>query len=585
MADVSRRRQYRSAKRRADAINFLSNISLDGTVASKPSPRTISQRQKDDETECGLSKKDDDLQGTSGQTSLAAPAVLDETKEKSPFTGPELISSSRQSGIELCRSINAGHSGSKPSLITSVKNPVVRTRRLSGPAGEKSPPVSPVKFGNKQSSPRREVSRSVSISTCEIPKRKLFQTQFSYDPSEVASADHSLHPRSHSLHLRSISSPSDSPSEKSPTHGKVMVVKAILGPHPQGLEGYCCCHTTTRPHLQYFPISDMARIGHQGVSDLDGHPVNRIRKSSGNKPIRLAVKVIWLSGRSGVSDDNKTVSYSHFLVPTRELSIYRRQFRLEILGIQSPHSPAVRKIQGHPMVNIAAAAIQLDRGDMENAEYISNLPVYDPNELDDPELSAGKHRKLLTFSSYMYISVHLCVYDPNELDDPELSAGKHRKLLTFSSYMVSIVDYTKPSELKKDINQKFKEKYPHIDMTLTKLRSIKRDMRKIIFDECSLDALTLAQAYALFEKLVLLGKINKPNRKLVAGACLILAAKLNDVKGQDLENLFKELEDTFRESRKDMFGLEFPILVALEFSLHLPEHEVLPHYRRIIHMS
>ncbi len=47
--------------------------------------------------------------------------------------------------------------------------------------------------------------------------------------------------------------------------------------------------------------------------------------------------------------------------------------------------------------------------------------------------------------------------------------------------------------------------------------SIKRDMRKITLEECSLDALTLAQAYAYYEKLVLIGKINKPNRKLVAG--------------------------------------------------------------------
>ena len=46
-------------------------------------------------------------------------------------------------------------------------------------------------------------------------------------------------------------------------------------------------------------------------------------------------------------------------------------------------------------------------------------------------------------------------------------------------------------------------------------------MKKIILDECGLDALTLAAAYALYEKLVLLGKINKPNRKLVAGKVTI----------------------------------------------------------------
>lgn len=69
-------------------------------------------------------------------------------------------------------------------------------------------------------------------------------------------------------------------------------------------------------------------------------------------------------------------------------------------------------------------------------------------------------------------------------------------------------------------------------------RSLKREIRKLAQDECGYEEPTVAMAFVYFEKLVLQGKLNKQNRKLCAGACVLLAAKIGgDLKKHEVKLL------------------------------------------------
>ncbi|KAG9269699.1 CDK5 and ABL1 enzyme substrate 2-like [Astyanax mexicanus] len=237
----------------------------------------------------------------------------------------------------------------------------------------------------------------------------------------------------------------------------------------------------------------------------------------------------------------KTVSYARFLLPTNALVRQKSNVPQEASTMQTPMP----------------------------RNWINGQKNFTPSRLSTAILQESGVEELTD-------------YDPNLLSDPQWPCGKHKRVLIFASYVTTVIEYVKPSDLKKDMNETFKEKFPHIKLTLSKIRSLKREMRAVS-EECGLQPVTIAMAYVYFEKLVLQGRLNKHNRKLVSAVCVLLAAKISsDLKKLEVKQLIDKLEERFRISRRELIPLEFPVLVALEMALYLPDSKVMPHYRRLV---
>ncbi|VDM78199.1 unnamed protein product, partial [Strongylus vulgaris] len=121
-------------------------------------------------------------------------------------------------------------------------------------------------------------------------------------------------------------------------------------------------------------------------------------------------------------------------------------------------------------------------------------------------------------------------YDPMMLDEV---ASASRTIIRTNGFIGVTKLFATPQVSKATLNQTFAEKFPHIRLTYSKLRSIKKDLW-LVSKECDVDEYTLAHAFVYFERIVCKGLISKYNRKFVAAVAFLVAVKLNDYKKPDI---------------------------------------------------
>ncbi|XP_052688662.1 CDK5 and ABL1 enzyme substrate 1-like isoform X3 [Crassostrea angulata] len=470
MATASMKQQKRRSRRRIAAVNFLSNISLDGTYRDTKYPlfNPKHQRLKDDITE----EVENHINKSSAE---------------------EICEDESESSLEGTRKVSA---------LSAVENNISDNKSV-----QKNENVN-----NLQRNISKGKRGSIAVSIFEERERWRRDSGIGYAPKDIP----------------------DKPEEKCPRQEGNVIFRG---------KDLRQMSTETRKLL---------------ANERDEEIFARARTVSGSGSRSLSQEGLLYLGLHAIGkvEEGQDISYADFLVPSK--SHLRR--------VSSERGP-LNAMEAAPSHQNLTAGRELTRSRSHDPNLLLHRPSNAPSLEKVPEEATTDW------------------YDPNALDDRELQCGSYKTLLTFSSYVTSVIDYVKPSTLKKEINEKFREKYPAIQLTLTKLRSIKRELKVITHTKCGLDLWIVAQAYVYFEKLILKLMINKQNRKLCAGASLLLAAKLSDIKGAELTKLIMQIEEDFRLPRKELLVFEFACLVALEFSLHVSDTEVFPHYQRLLYQS
>jgi len=190
--------------------------------------------------------------------------------------------------------------------------------------------------------------------------------------------------------------------------------------------------------------------------------IRRTRNASGSRPISSLSDPDPLE--TLVYNCDEEVSYGYLLQPRKGYNntgtnrAKSKDVNLEELAlaqhVNTKHFPVSR-------------CVSYDAGvKLQSGISVDNSTTTDLENHDSRHISPFSTAAAVPGASKVGISA----YSPHMLDDPEFRAGKHRTLLTFPSYITSVIDYCKAADMKKELNDKFKDRFPHIHLTLSKLR-------------------------------------------------------------------------------------------------------------------
>ncbi|KAL5106389.1 CDK5 and ABL1 enzyme substrate 2 [Taenia crassiceps] len=303
--------------------------------------------------------------------------------------------------------------------------------------------------------------------------------------------------------------------------------------------------------------------------------------------------------------DSVDRSYAHFLVPHNSLHQWRNSHRRgrrraetvggdELPGKSAPTPVTPNSRTAMPTDSSASACgggqYRSRSQTLSFSNVASPISKSENSPLQDGALAYNVQSVEVTAypsSSENIESIQPVVYDdplinynPLLLDDPMAPRVTNRRVFPFQGYVTSILGYRRPDEHKKSLNREFHQRFPNVQLTLTKMRSLKLNLLSVAL-RMNLDLWIVAHAYVLFEKIILKLFVCKSNRKLCAGAALLISAKLNDLKGPALPVFIQEIESELRISHRDLLRMEMAVFIGLEFCVLPSPSETQPHFSQI----